>query len=361
MAIYEKLRGILDIHPSGAPESKAFEEILRILFTPEEAALAVYMNFSHKPVEKIASAAGISRDDAYRMLESMAEKAIVSCRVKEGKHSYGLLPTIPGLFEFPLMRGGGAPIHERLGKLWGEYHKDGLGASFAGNPTPVARVVPVERAINASVHVHPYEEVSTLINTVEYIALAHCACRVSTGICRHPKEVCLFFDAPARFLVERRYAREISKEEAHGVLDQAEEAGLVHTSNNSADRAGFICNCCTCCCIILTCRTKLHLAHGFSTSAFQPKFDGTTCTGCRLCADERCPMGAIEIKDDVAVLNSEKCIGCGLCATTCPANSIVLVRRSEPPDIPATLQEMGMKVLTEKGKLESYIQIMKQE
>jgi electron transport complex protein RnfB len=359
MDVYEKLREILDAHPSGAPKSKAFDEIIRFLFTPEEAEIAVHMSFSPKPVEDIASAASIPMDEAEYLLESMADKAVIFSREKSGKQFYGLLPTVPGLFEFPLMRGKGTPLHERLGKLWTKYRKDGLGASFAGNPTPLARVVPVERAIDATIHIHPYEEVSKLIEKADTIALARCACRVSVGACHSPKEVCFFFDAPARFLVERRYAREINREEALRVLDIAEEAGLVHTSSNSADRATFICNCCPCCCIILTCRTRLDLPHGFATSGFQPQVDGNACTGCGICADERCPMQALEIKSNTAVVDLEKCIGCGLCVSACPANAMILVRRSEQPDTPATLQEMGMKVLKEKGKLERFLEMNK--
>lgn len=329
MDVYEKLREILDAHPSGAPESKVFDEILRTLFTPEEAEIAVHMSFSPKPLETIAAVSGIPLDEAEYLLESMADKAIIFSREKDGAFSYGLLPTIPGLFEYPLMRGGRSPMHERLGKLWTKYRKDGLSASFAGKPTPMTRVVPVGHALDASIHVHPYEEVSKLIEKVDYIALGYCACRVSVGACKAPKEVCFFFDAPARFLVERRYAREINKEEALRVLDSAEKAGLVHTSSNSADRPNFICNCCPCCCVILTCRTRLHLDNGFATSAFQSQVNKTACTGC------------------------------GLCVTGCPASAMILVRRSEQPDIPATLQEMGVKVLTEKGKLKRFSEISK--
>ena len=359
MDIYEKLREILDAHPSGAPESKIFDEILRTLFTPEEAEIATYMSFSSKPLETIAAAAGIPLDEAEYLLESMADKAIIFSREKDGKISYGLLPTIPGLFEYPLMRGGKSPMHERLGKLWTKYRKDGLSASFAGQPTPMARVIPVGKALDATTQIHPYEEVAKLIEKVDYIALGRCACRVSVGACKAPLEMCLFFDAPARFLVERRYAREVDRKEALRVLDRAEEAGLVHTSSNSADRPNFICNCCPCCCVILTCRTRLHLDYGFATSAFQPQVDTSACTGCGICADERCPIGAIDIQDEKAAVDTKKCIGCGLCVSGCPASAIILVRRSEQPDIPATLQEMGAKVLTEKGKLKRFSEISK--
>jgi electron transport complex protein RnfB len=355
MDVYETLREILDAHPSGAPKSKAFDEILRFLFTPEEAELAVHMSFTPRTAVDIASTAGIAPDEAECLLEFMASKAVIFSREKGGTLFYGLLPTIPGLFEYPLMRGKSTPLHERLGKLWTKYRKDGLGESFAGNPTPLARVVPVGQAIDAAITIHPHEEVATLIEKAEYIALAQCACRVSVGACHAPREVCLFFDGPARFLAERRYAREISREEAHHVLNQAEEAGLVHTSSNSADRANFICNCCPCCCIILTCRTRLNVAHGFATSGFQPQVDTSTCTGCGICADERCPMSAVEIKNASAVVDIERCIGCGLCVSACPEKAMILVRRSESPDIPATRDDLGLKVLTEKGKLERFL------
>ena len=213
--------------------------------------------------------------------------------------------------------------------------------------------------MDATVHIHPYEEVAKLIEKADYIARGSCACRVSVGACQSPRDVCLFFDAPARFLVDRRYARAIEREEAHSVLDRAEEAGLVHTSSNSADRASFICNCCPCCCIILTSLTRLKLPHGFAKSGFQPQVDSEACTGCQLCADERCPMSAIEMKNDCAAVDYEKCVGCGLCVTACPAAAMTLSRRSEQPDMPATSQDLGMTVLKEKDKLERFLKITK--
>ena len=135
MDSYEKLRLTLDSHPSGAPKSEAFDQILRLLFNPEEASVAAVMGFSPQPVGTIAAACGISPERAEVLLEGMADRAVVFARVKEGKCAYALLPTIPGLFEFPFMKIGGTPMDARLGKLWEEYHADGLGASFDA-PSP---------------------------------------------------------------------------------------------------------------------------------------------------------------------------------------------------------------------------------
>jgi Na+-translocating ferredoxin:NAD+ oxidoreductase subunit B len=359
MDAYEKLREILDASPTGAPASIAFDEILRILFTPQEADLAGYMTLFPRPVETIALEAGIPLKEAMERLEVMADKAIIFAREKGGRMLYGLLPTIPGLFEFPLMRGATTPLLKHLGRLWDEYHREALGASFSGNPTPLTRVIPVQQSIGAATQVHTYEEVARFIDAVDYIALAQCACRVSVGACDKPLEMCLVFDSPGRFLVERSYAREISRKEAIAVLDRAREEGLVHTSTNSADKPVLICNCCKCCCTILTCKTQLGLPHAFASSGFVAQISAEDCTGCGICADERCPMGAIVISDNTAVLSPEKCIGCGLCVSVCPGEIISLTRRQDPPEVPATTRDLGVKVLGEKGRLEDFLKQMK--
>jgi Fe-S-cluster-containing hydrogenase component 2 len=46
-----------------------------------------------------------------------------------------------------------------------------------------------------------------------------------------------------------------------------------------------------------------------------------------ICKDERCPMDAIIEENDVYSIQAERCIGCGVCAITCPTESITLVKR----------------------------------
>ncbi len=358
MNVYEELRQILDTHPSGAPPTGTFDKILEILYTPEEASVAVRMSFRPKTAEMIAEAADLPADTVRDMLETLCDRGVIFSRDKKGMRAYGLLPTIPGLFEFPFMRGETGPMQEKLGSLWEEYHREALGEAFSGNPSPAMRVIPVEKALTSKTHVHPYEEVARLIEETDYRALTNCACRVSLKRCDAPLEVCLSFGDMGRFLVERGFSREISKEEAMRVLDLCEEAGLVHTSNNSADRANLICNCCPCCCSILRGRTEQNNPHAFATSTYEAQIDTGGCTGCGICADERCPMKAIEIIDDVAVLIPERCIGCGLCVSACPVDAIELVKREEPPEVFATAQELTMKMAEEKGKLESFLTVL---
>jgi len=355
---YEKLRKILDKHLAGAPPSKKFDRILRILFTPEEVKVALAMLFTPTPVNEIAAKAGVPVEDAGVLCESMADKGIVFSRRKGGVMEYSLLPTIPGLFEFPFMKGGGEPMHEALAKLWEEYHREGLGESFAGSQTPITRVIPIEKAIDARIEVLPFEVVSKMLERNDTYALAQCACRVSIGACDKPRDVCLVFDRTGRYLIERGFAREITKKEALDVVRRAEEAGLVHTTNNSQDRLNLICNCCPCCCTILRGLTQFKNPNAFAVSRWQSQVDAALCTGCGICEDERCPVSAIKVEGSVAVVDPERCIGCGLCVSACDVEAVCLVPRQHVPETPPTLTEMALKITAEKGTTADFMKLM---
>ncbi len=53
-----------------------------------------------------------------------------------------------------------------------------------------------------------------------------------------------------------------------------------------------------------------------------PVIDTDECTACASCVDA-CPMGVLEIEDEVAtVVDEESCIGCQACLDECPTGAI---------------------------------------
>ena len=53
------------------------------------------------------------------------------------------------------------------------------------------------------------------------------------------------------------------------------------------------------------------------------KINQETCAGCGACVDS-CPVGAIELNGDKAVVKEADCIECGACVGSCPCEAISL-------------------------------------
>jgi ferredoxin len=347
---YHSLQKIMDRHPMGAPISEEFLEILKILFPPGEVELALLLDFKLRKAGEIAERAGLSTREALVKLEAMTERGALLAKKLEGEMAYAHLPIYPGLFEYPVMKSGDDQTQKRLAQLWHAYYMKAMAAQLASASPPWNRIFPAEEALTEEYEILPYEVVSEMMAREDTIALANCPCRVTTGRCQRPLEVCLSFGGAARFLSERGMARVISREEALEALKRSEEAGLVHTGSNVADRLMFVCNCCSCCCHFLRLITEHNYTGALAKSSYQAHLSPQDCSGCGICAEERCPVKALAIKDGLARLSPEKCIGCGLCVTTCPTGALKLAKRQGHQPPPATGAELVKAIVGNKQK-----------
>jgi formate hydrogenlyase subunit 6/NADH:ubiquinone oxidoreductase subunit I len=64
-------------------------------------------------------------------------------------------------------------------------------------------------------------------------------------------------------------------------------------------------------------------------------------------------MEALELGEKTVLLNLDRCIGCGLCVTTCPTESLVMVRKpeAEQPEVPKNMIEASLKLGKARGKI----------
>jgi Pyruvate/2-oxoacid:ferredoxin oxidoreductase delta subunit len=325
-----------------------FYALVEELFTPEEAEFYNAIPKGSHPAEAIAKSLAKEIGAVTQILEGMADKGLCTADSKEGVTYYGAPVFVPGIFEYQFMKGTAS---ERDKKIAGLIHAYKAAVEILRGPVkityPTTRVIPVDRKIPAENTVRTYHQVASYIDHYHPLSVSTCFCRHEAKLvdenddCGKPNEVCMQFGRGAQFVIDRKMGRQISKEEAREILKKTEEAGLVHATSNRQE-IDFLCNCCSCHCVIL----KTALAQpkpGLAlNSGFNPVFSQDRCTSCGICID-RCPAGALSLGDtEVPEANLDRCIGCGVCATGCEFEAIVLVERPgvlPPPVDQRALQE----------------------
>lgn len=355
--LYQRLGGKLSFYSLDQKAIKNLEEILKIVFTPEEAELAMDLSFAVTDVEEIAGSVGKKAEELIPRLEKMADKGLVYAGKKGNQKKYQLLPLVPGVVELQFM-GDKPPVSGpnqlKLAKLFEEFYQQmGMSQFLFRARTPYTRVIPVEARVESQSAIQPYEIISRYIRESKDLAIGNCYCRTEKKIlgkaCSAPVDVCMVFGPFARFTAERGFAKAADQTQMLKALDRAEEAGLVHVVDNIQDKINFICNCCGCCCGFLQGITRFKIPNAVAASRFQAVLDKKACTGCGVCVD-RCQVKAIQESGDTVKISAKGCIGCGECVSTCPAEAISLKERKgfHPPV--SNLTELRMTILREQNE-----------
>jgi ferredoxin len=173
------------------------------------------------------------------------------------------------------------------------------------------------------------------------VAVGTCPCRgqVQNPCIPPTQQVCMFVGDPfASFIAAQNpMYRKVSLDEAVHVLDFARQKGLVHCAffkKETGNRFGMICNCCSCCCLGVRMWNMLGGTVPILAPSGYVAEVNDDCNGCAACAGKTCNFNAISMdeKNQKAVIDLAKCMGCGVCVDVCPAKAIQLRREASKGD-----------------------------
>ena len=349
--VFQKLARHLDELPGGYPATESGVElrILRRLFTPEEAELALHVSFMGEEPRVIARRARITPEDAAHRLEAMALKGLIfRTEPDDGPPLYWAIHFFMGIWEFQVN-----DLNPELVQDFREYWRSHLADDSL--KLPQLRTIPVGESLDVDLAVMTYETAEKLVQTQEKILVAHCICRQDHRIlgegCSKPLETCMMFGDVAEYYFRNGLGRMIDQQEALEILKLADQAELVIQPGNAVEPV-VMCFCCGCCCAVLEAIKRDPVPASRVSTPFVTTLIQETCVGCGTCVG-RCQMEALALDNGTSSLNADRCIGCGLCITTCPTESLRLTRKpaSEQPAIPRDYVDFSIKLGQARGRL----------
>jgi ferredoxin len=166
------------------------------------------------------------------------------------------------------------------------------------------------------------------------IAVGPCVCQVALNRQQEPrmKDMVLLYGADIYYHLNMGYEL-ISAERAKEILRECDAAGLVHAVEfcmNSGKWVFVICNCDDKICVPT--RVFLHTGKMLFPGPEIVTHERDRCIGAEKCGKcmERCIASANSPGGDgKVVVDSEKCIGCGLCVGTCRGRARTMATRDD--------------------------------
>lgn len=317
--------------------SKIIPRLFQMIIDPDEASLLLAMP---GPPEQLAAAVGRSPEDVAEMCRVLYQKGVAFKSFKGGTLGYKMCRNLIQFHDATILWSGATREFLDLWQRFMEEEWPGFARRYVQIvKKPATRVIPVQRSVETGrQQILDADSVDRIVQSAEVLAVTRCTCRVIAHKCDSPLEVCLQVNNAARYTIDRGSGREITREEALKILRDCEAAGLVHITMNKMHVGHFICNCCPCCCqtLPLIIREGLWIS---DPSRFQAEIDPAVCVFCETCR-ERCHFNALVERTDtdgspVMAVDTEKCMGCGLCHGTCPEGAISLKAVRESGFIPA--------------------------
>lgn len=353
--VYQRLRRHLDKMPVALPSTASGVElrILRRLFAPEEAEVALLLSAVPETLDRIvrrARGTGLTREQIEPALDRLVEKgAILGGGGRGGRpRRYSKAQLAIGMYELQVDQ-----LTEALQRDVEQYFQEGFGNAVFKPPTSQMRTIPVNARFVPERQVGHYDDARKLVeDTSGPIAVMNCVCRQGKDLTGEPcrvisgRRVCMTFDGTARHMIDSGTGEAVGRDEALELLNQAEEDGLVLQPENTRDPS-FMCFCCGCCCGVLTTAKRFPRPAEYLHSNYRVAVSAELCAGCGTC-HSRCPMDALDGGEEGTEVDPDRCIGCGACVGTCPSEALSLVMKEKETVPPRDRRSLYGRITIER-------------
>ena len=366
--VYERLADALEALPSGFTRmsSKLEIELIKIVFTHEEASVAGQLTITPETAAEIAKRVGLDEEKVTVLCESMVPRRMVRADTialetgveglgkLEAKDSlepkakpvkkYRLSPFIVGWFESYLQKP--MPETERFAKLYEQYVIEGGGERlFAPRPGPQG-VIPYRGSLKPEgLKPEPHNDIDAHFQRYDRFLVIDCVCKKGKAAalghsCDMPNHRCGFVGMPPAVPLSDNV---IPREEANKLWAELDAMGtMVVTAfygfTMGAEAPQFVggCHCCGCCCCFMnSARLDDNIKETVQASNYRAVKNYDKCVSCGECI-RRCQVYAHtweEAKETKkgrrSVYDPEKCIGCGACGMGCDDDALHLEPVSE--------------------------------
>lgn len=199
-------------------------------------------------------------------------------------------------------------------------------------------LVPVDGSLGRGVEIMPYESIIELVKRAKVGQIWPCSCKsfrpsddhIPRGTCMLIAEVASLDDSITKY-PDTGY---MVAEDILNKLKEFEDIGLVHqimcVSSPQGRKMYVLCNCDNKACVPMYIKTKYDIPMVRASGFVCEQTELEKCVKCGKCA-ARCYFGAITYIDGLPVLDENKCMGCGLCVTTCPSKIRQMKRKATEP------------------------------
>ncbi len=228
---YRDLADRINRFPQGAPPSDVLFAILKLLFSEREAGLVALLPIRPFTVEDAARRWKMPEAEARRVLDALADRAILlDTEHPDGRRTYVLPPPMAGFFEFSMMRVRNDVDQKLLAELFYQYlnveedfirdlfgrRGDAARTGLRPRGRGAGRTVAARARLRARERGRP---------DGADIGVGICYCRHKMQhvgrACDAPLDICMTFNAAAASLVRHGVARRVDAAEGLDLLQQA--------------------------------------------------------------------------------------------------------------------------------------------